>query len=105
MPRQYLSFLWEFGYRTAQQPYYSGRGGITPPGGNNGAPQCYACNDGTSTGIGWAPNPSNPFDPVGSNLGAAQAACSATTTTHGGLWTPDLRKDEPSLRMAVMVKF
>src|SRR5260370_15925571 len=23
----------------------------------------------------------------------------------GGLWTPDLRKDEPSLRMAIMVKF
>ena len=105
MPKQYISFLWEFGYRTAQQPYYSGRGGITPPGGNNASPQFYACNDGSSTGIGWAPNPSNPFDPVGANLGAAQAACSATTTTHGGLWTPDLRKDEPSLRMAIMVKF
>ena len=105
MPRQYLSFVWEFGYRTARQPYYTGRGGITPPGGNNGFPQFYACNDGSSTGIGWAPNPSNPFDPVGANLGAAQAACNATTTTHGGLWTPDLRKDEPSLRMAVMVKF
>ena len=105
MPKQYISFLWEFGYRTAQQPYYSGRGGITPPGGNNGSPAFYACNDGSSTGIGWAPNPSNPFDPVGANLGAAQAACSATTTTHGGLWTPDLRKDEPSLRMAIMVKF
>src|SRR5579863_5352866 len=105
MPKQYLSFLWEFGYRTAQQPYYTGRGGITPPGGNNGAPQFYACNDGTSTGIGWAPNPNNVSDPVGSNLGAAQSFCSATTTTHGGLWTPDLRKDEPSLRMAIMVKF
>jgi hypothetical protein len=105
MPKQYISFLWEFGYRTAQQPYYTGRGGITPPGGNNGSPQFYACNDGSSTGIGWAANPSNPFDPVGANLDAAQAACSAATTTHGGLWTPDLRKDEPSLRMAIMVKF
>jgi hypothetical protein len=105
MPRQYISFLWEFGYRTAQQPYYTGRGGITPPGGNNGAPGFYACNDGSSTGIGWAPNPSNPFDPVGANLGAAQSFCNASTTSHGGLWTPDLRKDEPSLRMAIMVKF
>ncbi len=103
MPKQYISFLWEFGYRTAQQPYYTGRGGITPPGGNNGSPQFYACNDGSSTGIGWAPNPNNAFDPVGANLGAAQTACS--TGTHGGLWTPDLRKDEPSLRMAIMVKF
>ena len=105
MPKQYISFLWEFGYRTAQQPYYTGRGGITPPGGNNGSPQFYACNDGSSTGIGWAPNPNNPFDPVGANLGAAKSFCNATTTTHGGLWTPDLRKDEPSLRMAIMVKF
>jgi Putative beta-barrel porin-2, OmpL-like. bbp2 len=105
MPRQYLSFLWEFGYRTAQQGYYTGRGGITPPGGNNGSPQFYACNDGSSTGIGWAANPNNPTDPLGSNLGAAQAFCSATTTTHGGLWMPDLRKDEPSIRMAIMVKF
>jgi hypothetical protein len=103
MPKQYISFLWEFGYRTAQQPYYTGRGGITPNGGNNGAPQFYACNDGSSTGIGWAANPSNPFDPVGANLGAAQTACGAGG--HGGLWTPDLRKDEPSLRMAIMVKF
>ena len=23
MPKQYISFLWEFGYRTAQQPYYT----------------------------------------------------------------------------------
>jgi len=103
MPKQYISFLWEFGYRTAQQPYYTGRGGITPNGGNNGSPQFYACNDGSSTGIGWAANPSNPFDPVGANLGAAQTACSSGG--HGGLWTPDLRKDEPSLRMAIMVKF
>jgi len=103
MPKQYISFLWEFGYRTAQQPYYTGRGGITPNGGNNGAPQFYACNDGSSTGIGWAANPSNPFDPVGANLGAAQTACGSGG--HGGLWTPDLRKDEPSLRMAIMVKF
>ena len=103
MPKQYISFLWEFGYRTAKQPYYTGRGGITPPGGNNGAPAFYACNDGSSTGIGWAPNPNNAFDPVGGNLGAAQAACNSGT--HGGLWTPDLRKDEPSLRMAIMVKF
>jgi hypothetical protein len=105
MPRQYISFVWEFGYRHANQPYFTGRGGITPPNGNDGAPGDYVCNDGTSTGFGWAVNPSNPIDPNGANLGAAQSFCSATTTTHGGLWTPDLRKDEPSIRMAIMVKF
>ncbi|HWO28797.1 MAG TPA: hypothetical protein VNO32_08355, partial [Candidatus Acidoferrum sp.] len=103
MPRQYITFLWEFGYRHANQPYFTGRGGITPPGGNNGSPQFYACNDGSSSGIGWAPNASNPTDPLGSNLGTAQTVCNSGS--HGGLWTPDLRKDEPSIRMAIMVKF
>ena len=103
MPRQYITFLWEFGYRHANQPYFTGRGGITPPGGNNGSPQFYACNDGSSTGIGWAQSTTNPTDPLGANLGAAQSACNANS--HGGLWTPDLRKDEPSIRMAIMVKF
>src|SRR5271157_3164660 len=95
MPRQYITFLWEFGYRHADQPYFTGRGGITPPTGNNGSPASYVCNDGSATGFGWTVNPSNPTDPNGANLGSAQSFCSATTTTHGGLWTPDLRKDEP----------
>jgi Putative beta-barrel porin-2, OmpL-like. bbp2 len=81
MPRQYITFLWEYGYRHANVPYFTGRGGITPPAGNNGSPAEFVCMDNTP-------------DPTG-------AGCSA----HGGLWSPDLRKDEPSLRMAIMVKF
>jgi hypothetical protein len=81
MPRQYITFLWEFGYRHANVPYFTGRGGITPPGGNNGFPAQFVCMDNTP-------------DPTGAGCGS-----------HGGLWTPDLRKDEPSLRMAIMVKF
>jgi hypothetical protein len=48
MPRQYITFRWEVGYRHADVPYFSGRGGITPPGGNTG----------TSSQIvpGWAPD-------------------------------------------------
>ncbi len=110
MPQQYISFVWEFGYRHANVPYFTGRGGITPPGGNNGSPANYVCNDNSSTGFGWAVNPANPTDPNGANLGNAQAYCNGTgggntTVSHGGLWTPDLRKDEPSIRMAIMVKF
>jgi hypothetical protein len=81
MPKQYITFRWEYGYRHASVPYFSGHGGITPPNGNNGFPAQFACNDGTP-------------DPTG-------AGCS----THGGLFQPDLRKNEPSLRMAIMVKF
>jgi len=38
MPSQYITFRWEFDHRQANVPYFSGRGGITPPGGNTGAP-------------------------------------------------------------------
>jgi len=81
MPRQYITFLWEYGYRHASVPYFTGRGGITPPGGNNGFPAQFVCMDNTPS--------------------ATATGCGAD----GGLWTPDLRKDEPSLRMAIMVKF
>jgi len=38
MPKQYVTFRWEFDHRAANVPYFSGSGGITPPGGNMGAP-------------------------------------------------------------------
>jgi hypothetical protein len=88
MPRQYITFRWEYGYRHSNQPYWSGRGGITPPGGNNGSPQDFACSSGASSGQ--------------SSLSAAETACGGGPSS---LWFPDLRKDEPSLRMAIMVKF
>jgi hypothetical protein len=81
MPKQYITFRWEYGYRHANVPYFTGRGGITPPGGNNGFPAQFVCMD-------------NSPDPTGEGCGS-----------HGGLWTPDLRKDEGTLRLAIMVKF
>jgi hypothetical protein len=38
MPSQYITFRWEFDHRAANVPYFSGSGGITPPGGNTGSP-------------------------------------------------------------------
>ncbi len=64
MPSQYITFRWEYDYRAANVPYFTGKGGITPPGGNAG--------------------------PLGSLVPG---------------WTPDLRKDESRLNLAVMVKF
>lgn len=64
MPRQFITFRWEYNHRHANVPYFSGSGGITPLGGNAGAP------------------------------GSLVAG-----------FTPDLRKDENRLNMAVMVKF
>ena len=64
MPSQYITFRWEYNYRAANVPYFTGKGGITPPGGNTG--------------------------PLGSLVPD---------------WTPDLRKDESRLNLALMVKF
>ena len=38
MPSHYITFRWEFDHRAANVPYFSGPGGITPLGGNTGAP-------------------------------------------------------------------
>jgi len=81
MPSQYITFRWEFDHRAANVPYWSGSGGITPPNGNNGFPTQFVCMDGTSV--------------------ASPTACSA----NGGLWTPDLKKIENRINLAILVKF
>ena len=88
MPSQYITFRWEYDYRHANVPYWSGRGGITPPGGNNGSPQFYACSNGSSSGQ--------------TNLGAAEIACGGGPSS---VWFPDLRKNESFIDMAILVKF
>jgi putative OmpL-like beta-barrel porin-2 len=48
MPSQFVTFRAEFVHRHANVPYFSGSGGITPPGGNTGAPG--------SLVDGWSPD-------------------------------------------------
>jgi Putative beta-barrel porin-2, OmpL-like. bbp2 len=48
MPSQFVTFRSEYNYRHANVPYFSGEGGITPPGGNTGAPG--------SLVPGWSPD-------------------------------------------------
>jgi hypothetical protein len=82
MPKQYITFRWEFDHRHANVPYWSGAGGITPPSGsNNGYPTEYSCNNGS-------PSPTI-------------AGCRA----NGGVWYPDLRKTENFIDIDIMVKF
>ena len=50
MPKKYITWWFEGGYRHSDVPYWSGRGGITPPGGNNGAPGQFACLTGAPSG-------------------------------------------------------
>ncbi len=93
MPRQYITFRLEYGYRHANVPYWTGRGGVTP--GDNVTPSTVP-NPGAGSVVGgttWAP---------GHFLSATPGyTCVAGATG----WCPDLRKDEPSLRYAIMVKF
>ncbi len=48
MPSPFVTFRLEFNHRHANVPYFSGSGGVTPPGGNQGAPG--------SLVEGWAPD-------------------------------------------------
>ena len=38
MPSQFTTFRFEYNHRASNVPYFSGSGGITPPGGNTGTP-------------------------------------------------------------------
>jgi hypothetical protein len=94
MPKQWLTFRWEYDYRHASVPYWSGKGGVTPPGSggvpytNNGYPQFFACNNGNSS--------------MQLLETAAVAACGAQGSS---VWFPDLRKDENLIDIDIMVKF
>jgi hypothetical protein len=87
MPKEYLTWWTEAGYRHSDIPYFAGRGGVTPPGGDNGLPQDYTCMSGASSGT--------------NSLAAAQAACGGASS----VWYPDLRRSEFKLSAGVMVRF
>ena len=99
MPKQYITFRTEYGYRHANVPYFTGPNGITPPGGNTGSPSIFA---GTNTGspgqfVGTASLvPGGPF---------LSATPGFTCDPGAAGWCPDLRKNEASLRFAILVKF
>ncbi len=92
MPRQYITFRTEYGYRHANVPYFSGRGGITP---------------GDNTLTSAIPNP-NAGSIVPGTLFVPGPTLSATpgfTCVTGSGFCPDLRNNEAAMRFAVMVKF
>ena len=88
MPKQYITWWVETVYRHSDVPYWTGRGGITPPGGNNGSPAQFACITGAPSGQ--------------TVLGLAEAACGGGPSS---VWFPDLRKGQATLSLGVMVKF
>jgi hypothetical protein len=84
MPKQWITWWAEAGFRHSNIPYFSGQGGVTPPFGNNGSPAQYVCNDGT---------------PAGTSLTSTSCA------NDGGVWYPDLRTRQTVVSGGVLVKF
>jgi hypothetical protein len=83
-PSQWVTWHVEFTQRGSQSPVFAGPGGMTPPGGNNGLPQFYTCNDGMTAGTATL----------------SKNTCSAD----GGVWYPDLVKQERRWIFSLMVK-
>jgi hypothetical protein len=96
MPSQFITFTIEEGYRYSDVPYWSGRGGITPPGGNNGAPAQYACSSGAASGYGY-----------GTDLATVNSACGGTSNPGdtSAIWWPDLRTNQTNTTVAIKVRF
>src|SRR5271166_2576916 len=93
MPRQYITFRLEYGYRHANVPYWTGRGGITP--GDNLTPSTVP-NSAAGSLVGTTTFVPGPF---------LSATPGFTCVPGSAGFCPDLRKDEPSIRYAIMVKF
>jgi Putative beta-barrel porin-2, OmpL-like. bbp2/Carboxypeptidase regulatory-like domain len=88
MPKQYITWWMEAGYRHSDVPYWTGRHGITPPGGNTGSPGQFVCSAGGSAGT--------------NDLATAETNCGGGLSS---VWFPDLRHGQATLSAGVMVKF
>jgi hypothetical protein len=113
MPSQFITFRFETGYRYASVPYFSGRQGITPPGGNVGpvayngsvgTAASYICTNGTTSAVSAFSPSGNGFaaDNVGNAIGSS---CLSQYGSGWSGWSPDLRHNQWANTIAVMVKF
>jgi hypothetical protein len=109
MPSQFITFRLEEAYRYSGVPYWSGRGGVTPPGGNNGNPADYQCAAGGDSGYGYVyTNTTTGVGVPGQPL--AIQNCHNLNLDNGqkgqnALWWPDLRTNQTTTLLAIMVRF
>jgi hypothetical protein len=109
MPSQFITFRLETGYRFSDTPYWTGHGGITPPGGDNGNPADYQCAAGGDAGVGYVSYNSTTGINVPGQAVAIQN-CINNNLNNGmtgtkALWWPDLRTNQTVATVAVMVRF
>ena len=109
MPSQFITFRLEESYRYSNVPYWTGHGGITPPGGNNGNPADYQCAAGGDSGVGYVPYGTGVgVYPTGQAQAISNCIGMGLNNGNGGtsaLWWPDLRTNQTSTILAVMVRF
>jgi len=91
MPNDFITWWAELGYRHSDIPYFTGRQGITPPGGDTGLPQYYVCAGGGSANT--------------ADLPTAQLNCGGMAGSTNAVWFPDLRRTQGAASAGVMVKF
>ena len=103
MPSQFIVFRAEEAYRYSDLPYWTGRGGVTPPGGNNGNPADYQCAQGGDSGFGYvsttttlATDGAAPVTSGQAGLPLAEANCANEGLSNGylagdtrAIWWPD----------------
>jgi hypothetical protein len=104
MPKQWITWWAEAGYRHSDIPYWTGRDGITPPGGNTSSPASYVCSNGVASQVS-AFAPSGAGFAVDNTGNAVSASCTAEYGAGWTAWQPDLRKDQAALGAGVMVRF
>jgi|HubBroStandDraft_1064217.scaffolds.fasta_scaffold00703_3 hypothetical protein len=80
MPKDWITWWTEVTFRHSDVPYWASSNGVTPPGGNNGSPGSFVCNNGSSIG--------------GDNC-----------ASEGGIWYPDLVTREVIWGAGILVKF
>jgi hypothetical protein len=118
MPRTWATWWLEGSFRHSSVPYWTGHGGITPPGGVNGTPADYVCTNGstnfadtyfTPTGAGFEADNGG----VSNTNGLVDKSCFQQAAANPGIgsgsgwyaWEPDLRKDQGLIGAGIMIKF
>jgi hypothetical protein len=89
MPKDWITWWTEGTFRHSDVPYWSGQGGVTPPGAGGGTNNAIGS---VTPGLAYC------------NNGAASAGL-GTCSGQDGDWYPDLRKREVIWGAGVMVRF
>jgi acyl-CoA-binding protein len=109
MPSQFITFRLEEAYRYSGVPYWTGRGGVTPPGGNNGNPADYQCAAGGDAGAGYVTIDPNTGTTISGQATAIRNCINAGLNNGqvgtSALWWPDLRTNQTTTLGSIMVRF